>query len=174
LVPSPISPGESCGDAVIVGFQEAKSPPATTTSNTSPTGRLISWVRSRTATLSITSSPSWSSRPSSWARPLLPARSTVADNTVAQVRGVRAPVHVEELERDVLVDAAILEHPRPGPEQNRHQMNRDLVDEAGTERLTSDIGAHHADVLVASGLSRALERGSEVADERVHASIGYV
>src|SRR5918999_4180618 len=47
-----MSPGESCREAETVGFQAAKSPPWTTTSNTSRTGRSIVWVRRRTATSS--------------------------------------------------------------------------------------------------------------------------
>ncbi len=46
--------------------------------------------------------------------------------------GERVLGHLDELEGDVLVDA-VLEHPRPAPEQNGREMDRDLVDQTGSE-----------------------------------------
>src|SRR6266536_6674058 len=47
--------------------------------------------------------------------------------------------------------AQILEQPRAGAEQHRHEMHMNLVDAAGTQQLLADAGAEHVDVLVTGG-----------------------
>jgi hypothetical protein len=83
--------------------------------------------------------------------------------------------HRDRLELDLLV-ADLIEHPLAASEQHRHQVDRDLVDQAGPDELAAQVGAaHHRDCLLAGGLHRLLQRGIDSAGhERVDAVLGTV
>jgi hypothetical protein len=52
----------------------------------------------------------------------------------------------------------ILEHPRAGSEQHRHDVKRELVDQAGREELLAGLRSpHHRDALAADLVSRRRE-----------------
>ena len=61
----------------------------------------------------------------------------------------------------------VLEEPRAGAEQDRRDVDLELVEQPGAEVLLRDLGAaRDLDVLVAGGLAREVERGLDaVGDE---------
>src|SRR5262249_48000972 len=58
--------------------------------------------------------------------------------------------HVEDFQLDV-VAADVLEQAGAGAQQDRDQVDADLVDEAGPQQLLTDAGAEDVDILAAGG-----------------------
>jgi hypothetical protein len=84
----------------------------------------------------------------------------------------------ELLECDVRV-TKILEHPRACSEKHRHDLKRELVEQAGCEALLTGSGAaHYRDVLVAGPRTGFLEdrddaAGNEVVDAAGRRLVGH-
>src|SRR5215468_2381195 len=81
--------------------------------------------------------------------------------------------HVEDFQLDV-VAADVLEQAGAGAQQDRDQVDADLVDEAGPQQLLTDAGAEDVDILAAGGGCCAGQGFARALDEGVHASLGHL
>src|SRR5215475_8841226 len=81
--------------------------------------------------------------------------------------------HVEDFQLDV-VAADVLEQAGADAQQDRDQVDADLVDEAGPQQLLTDAGAEDVDILAAGGGCCAGQGFARALDEGVHASLGHL
>src|SRR5215469_9273658 len=85
------------------------------------------------------------------AEPTRPGRGvSMPDDGVPQVRCLWPFDHVEDFQLDVAA-ADVLEQAGAGAQQDRDQVDADLVDEAGPQQLLTDAGAEDVDILAAGG-----------------------
>src|SRR6266542_2828115 len=94
------------------------------------------------------------------------------DHGVAQVGRLRLLDNAGGLEPDV--PAGVVEQPRARAEQDRNEVDPDLVHEAGAQQLSADAGAEHVDVLLAGDRGGGGHGLLRTADEGVHATVGHV
>src|SRR5262245_61510759 len=95
------------------------------------------------------------------------------DDGVSQVRCLWPFDHVEDFQLDV-VAADVLEQAGAGAQQDRDQVDADLIDEAGPQQLLADAGAEDVDILAAGGGCCAGQGFARALDEGVHASLGHL
>src|SRR4051794_6701237 len=87
-----------------------------------------------------------------------------ADDTEAEVRGVRDVGQAQAFESDVPT-ARVVEEPDTVAEQHRRDAHEDLVDHAFVEALAADVGTDDVDVPVARGRRGLGDGGGEVTHE---------